>query len=80
MRDIFVVTNHKKYYYLVLREAQQAWDFEIKHKLVHWVNDASDLICAPARVMLCGKYFMRPDWPLIERVIRQQGHVTLLVR
>lgn len=81
LRDIFVVARNLHEYRVMLVTAQQQWDFEIKRNMVHYVHDARELSgISGARVFLCGSYFKRPDWPLIDQAIRANGHRRLLVR
>lgn len=80
-RDIFVVCQTKTQYENLIVAARIPWDFEIKHKMVHFVEDASDLNgIPPSRVFLFGSYFKRRDWQRIEESILANKHMKLKCR
>lgn len=81
MRDIFIVAGTKIEYNFLINNAQEAWKYEIAHRLVHNVNHASELKgIEPCRVFLVGTYFKRKDWPDIDMAIRFWKHSRLLIR
>ena len=79
--DIYVVALNSKEYGYFLNQSHQELDKELKRKSVRYVHDHRELeMIPPARVFLWGQYFKRPDWPLIEEIIKRRGHRQLLIR
>lgn len=81
MRDIFVVCRTKAEFKVLLGMASQFWDFELKRRMVHFVESADTLKgIAPCRVFLFGSYFKRRDWIEIQAAIVSSGHSPLRIR
>lgn len=83
MRDIWVVSNDRRNFDTFMSEASKVaqFDFEIKNKMIHYLEHPSELNDAPpSRVFLLGSYFKRMDWDLIEKIIATKGHRSLLIR
>lgn len=80
-RDIFVVCLDLSEYKYLLSECYQQLEIPIKAGQVHYISAAKELIMAsPARVILWGKYFKRPDWDECDKIIIAIGHRRLLIR
>ena len=81
--DIFVVCLNRDEYDDFIRACHEDLDKVMGAKIqqVHYVYDAEMLVMPrPARVVLWGRYFRRPDWLEIEHLITHWGHKKLLIR
>lgn len=82
IRDIFVITETEQAYDMIIDSARVPWDYEIKHKMVHRIENAEHLrgIPAPARIFCVGKFERRPDWQELLEAIIIGRHAKLEVR
>lgn len=81
MRDIFVVAGNLREYNNLVNQAHEQWDYELKNRMVHYVSHPEILQSwRGCRVFLYGTYFKRPDFELIEQIIRDNGYRRLLIR
>lgn len=80
-RDIWVVAYTRKQFDMLCGMASEWWDFELKNRMVRYVEDSEQLRgLKPCRVFVFGSYFKRADWQKIYEEILINKHIMLKIR
>lgn len=81
MIDIFVVAGNRKQFETLCAAAQKPWKKELQNRQVHYIEDYREIDgVPPSRVFLYGTYKRRPDWSIINYMLKQGRHRLLEIR